>query len=78
MEHWKEQLPPDFQLKEASIDLPFEEDACRCHFIFLQNHGNDLHLVLKYQWYVGEGVLSTFKAISGAISEVMSFALPHL
>ncbi|XP_057544940.1 187-kDa microtubule-associated protein AIR9 [Amaranthus tricolor] len=72
MEHWKEQLPPGFQLKEASIDLPFEEDACRCHFIFLQNHGNDLHLVLKYQWYVGEGVLSTFKAISGAISEVYS------
>lgn len=70
VEHWKDQLPPGFQLKEASIDLPFEEDACRCHFIFLQIHGNDLNLVLKYQWYVGEGPLSSFKAIPDAISEV--------
>uniref|UniRef100_A0A803N0W9 Uncharacterized protein n=1 Tax=Chenopodium quinoa TaxID=63459 RepID=A0A803N0W9_CHEQI len=70
VEQWRDQLPPGFLLKEASIDLPFEEDACRCHFIFLQDHGNDSNLVLKYQWYVGEGVLSNFKAIPDAISEV--------
>ncbi|KNA25666.1 hypothetical protein SOVF_002920 [Spinacia oleracea] len=69
-EQWKDQLPLGFHLKAASIDPPFEEDACRCHFIFLQNHGNDLNLVLKYQWYCGEGILSPFKAIPDAISEV--------
>lgn len=70
VDNWKDQLPPGFQLKEASIDPPFEEDACRCHFIFLQDHGNDTNLALKYQWYVGEGVLSSFKSIPGAVSEV--------
>lgn len=70
IEHWKDQLPPGLQLKEASIDPPFEEDACRSHFIFLRDHEIDLKLVLKYQWYVGERALSTFKAIPDAVSEV--------
>ncbi|KAL2930498.1 hypothetical protein RDABS01_035908 [Bienertia sinuspersici] len=70
VERWKDQLPPGFQLKEASVDPPFEEDACRCHFIFLQDPGNNSKLVMKYQWYVGEGTLSAFKAIPEAISEV--------
>ncbi|XP_074276682.1 187-kDa microtubule-associated protein AIR9 [Silene latifolia] len=70
IEHWKDQLPPGFQLQEASIDPPFEEDACRCHFIFLKDHGIDSNLVLKYQWYIGERTLSSFKIIPDAISEV--------
>ncbi|KAH9610756.1 hypothetical protein KSS87_003287, partial [Heliosperma pusillum] len=70
IEHWKDQLPPGFQLQEASIDPPFEGDACRCHFIFLKDHGIDSNLVLKYQWYIGERTLSSFKVIPDAISEV--------
>ncbi|GAB4829402.1 187-kDa microtubule-associated protein air9 [Ancistrocladus abbreviatus] len=70
VEHWKDQLPPGFQLKEASIDPPFVEDACRCHFIFVQDHGVDSKLVLKYQWYLGERALSTFMPIPNAMGEV--------
>ncbi|KAK9696993.1 hypothetical protein RND81_08G008800 [Saponaria officinalis] len=70
VEHWKDQLPPGFVLQEASIDLPFEEDACRCHFIFSKDHDIDTNLVLKYQWYVGERTLSSFKVIPDATSEV--------
>ncbi|KAL8129516.1 hypothetical protein V2J09_018671 [Rumex salicifolius] len=70
VEHWANQLPPDFQLKEASIDPPFVEDACRCHFIFAQDHGSVAKLVLQYQWYLGDRVLSDFVAIPDANSEV--------
>ncbi|KAL9224400.1 hypothetical protein vseg_000436 [Gypsophila vaccaria] len=72
VEHWKDQLPPGFLLQEASIDPPFEEDACRCHFIFLKDHDIDTNLILKYQWYIGERTLSCFKAIPDATSEVYS------
>ncbi|GMH20814.1 hypothetical protein Nepgr_022656 [Nepenthes gracilis] len=69
VEHWKDQLPPGFQLKEASIDPPFVEDACRCHFIFVQDHATDSKLILKYQWYLGERALSNFIAIPDAMGE---------
>ncbi|KAL9252679.1 187-kDa microtubule-associated protein AIR9-like protein [Drosera capensis] len=70
VEHWKDQLPPGFQLKEASIDAPFVEDLCRCHFLFAQFDGVESKLVLKYRWYIGESAISHFVAIPEAITEV--------
>lgn len=66
-----------YLLKEASIDQPFEEDACRCHFTFVQNStlSTDPHVVLNYQWFVGERMLSDFAAIPDATEEVMKFCI---
>ncbi|XP_050222045.1 187-kDa microtubule-associated protein AIR9 isoform X2 [Mercurialis annua] len=70
-EQWKDQLPPDYVLKDASIDQPFEEDACRCHFSFGQaNTLNVDPLVLRYQWFMGRRTLSSFVAIPDASGEV--------
>lgn len=65
-------MPPGYLLKEASIDKPYEDDACRCHFIFVQDRtlSIDSDLVLKYQWFIGDRTASNFMAISDATAEV--------
>ncbi|XP_020586552.1 187-kDa microtubule-associated protein AIR9, partial [Phalaenopsis equestris] len=68
LEKWKEHLPPGFMLEETSVDQPFEEDICHCHFRFI-NLSSDSELVLKYQWFVGERTPSKFEAIADAIEE---------
>lgn len=72
LEQWKEQLPPGYLLKEASIDKPYEEDACHCHFAFVKDESaiNDTELLLKYQWFIGEKALANFIAIPDATEEV--------
>lgn len=72
VEQWKDRMPPGYLLKEASIDKPYEDDACRCHFIFVQDRtlSIDSDLVLKYQWFIGDRTASNFMAISDATAEV--------
>uniref|UniRef100_A0A5B7C371 187-kDa microtubule-associated protein AIR9 n=1 Tax=Davidia involucrata TaxID=16924 RepID=A0A5B7C371_DAVIN len=72
VEQWKDQFPPGYMLKEASVDQPFEEDACCCHFSFIKDKtgSSDLELVLNYQWFVGERTPSNFTAIPDATGEV--------
>ncbi|KAM4101329.1 hypothetical protein ACB094_05G135400 [Castanea mollissima] len=72
VEQWKDKLPSGYLLKEASVDQPSEEDACRCHFTFVQDGtlSTDPQLVLKYQWFMGERMLSNFAAIPDATGEV--------
>ncbi|XP_059666134.1 187-kDa microtubule-associated protein AIR9 isoform X2 [Cornus florida] len=72
VEQWKDQFPPDYLLKEAYVDQPFEEDACCCHFNFIKDKAgsSDTELVLKYQWFVGERTPSNFTAIPDATGEV--------
>ncbi|XP_052179549.1 187-kDa microtubule-associated protein AIR9 [Diospyros lotus] len=71
-EQWKDQFPPGYLLKEASIDQPFEEDACFCHFSFITDKtgSNDSDLILKYQWFIGERTPSNFLPIPDATGEV--------
>lgn len=69
LEQWKDQLPSGYLLKEASIDHPFEEDACRCHFK-LVTMSSDSEMILKYQWYIGDKTPTNFVAINGAVGEV--------
>lgn len=70
-EQWKDHFPPGYLLKGASVDQPFEEDACRSHFVFIQDTTSvDLELVLRYQWFVGERALSNFAAIPDATGQV--------
>ncbi|OMO92313.1 hypothetical protein COLO4_17682 [Corchorus olitorius] len=71
-EQWKDHFPPGYLLKEASVDKPFEEDACRCHFSFVQEStlSSDLDIILKYKWFLGERTLSSFTAIPDADGEV--------
>ncbi|KAK9155120.1 hypothetical protein Sjap_002600 [Stephania japonica] len=72
VEQWKDHLPPGYVLKEASVDRPFEEDACHCRFIFAKDRtlSNDSELVLKYQWFIGEKTPINFLPISGSEGEV--------
>ncbi|XP_031377815.1 187-kDa microtubule-associated protein AIR9 isoform X1 [Punica granatum] len=72
VEQWKDKFPPGYLLKEASIDKPFEEDACACHFNFVQDStlSLDPQLILKYQWFIGERTPSNFTAIPDATGEV--------
>ncbi|XP_058200285.1 187-kDa microtubule-associated protein AIR9 isoform X1 [Rhododendron vialii] len=72
LEQWKDQFPPGYLLKEVSIDKPFEEDACCCHFNFVteKTGSSNSDLVLKYQWFVGERTPSNFIAIPEATGEV--------
>ncbi|KAJ4980259.1 hypothetical protein NE237_031096 [Protea cynaroides] len=72
IEQWKDHLPPGFLLKEASVDQPFEEDACRCHFMFVKDRtiSTDSELILKYQWFIGEKTPTNFVAITDAVGEV--------
>ncbi|GLT64986.1 hypothetical protein SLA2020_374440 [Shorea laevis] len=69
---WKDNFPPGYLLKEASIDKPFEEDTCHCHFVFIKEStlSVDAELILKYQWFMGERMLSNFTAIPAATGEV--------
>lgn len=71
-EQWKDTFPPGYLLKEASIDKPFEEDACHCHFVFVQEStlSIDLDIILKYKWFLGERALSNFTAIPDVNGEV--------
>lgn len=71
-EQWRDHLPPGFLVKEAFIEKPSEEDACRCHFVFVQDStlSIDPQLVLKYQWFLGERPLSNFVPIPDATGEV--------
>ena len=74
---WKDKLPSGYLLKEASVDQPSEEDACRCHFTFVQDGtlSTDPPLVLNYQWFMGERMLSNFAAIPDATGEVLEFCI---
>ena len=65
-------MPPDYLIKEASVDQPSEEDACRCHFTFVQEStlSSDPQLVLRYQWFVGDRTPSNFTPIPDATGEV--------
>lgn len=56
------------------MDQPLEEDACCCHFTFIQDSAMsmDQSLILKYQWFLGEKILSNFVPIADATGEVMS------
>ncbi|XP_048228630.1 187-kDa microtubule-associated protein AIR9 [Ricinus communis] len=71
-EQWKDHFPPGYLLKDASVDQPFEEDACRCHFSFVQDNtlNVDSQLALRYQWFMGERTLSDFVAIPDVTEEV--------
>lgn len=75
VEQWKDHLPSGYLLKEAYVDQPSEEDACHCHFTFVQDGElcSDTQLVLNYQWFVGERMLSNFAAIPDATGVVMDF-----
>ncbi|KAK4254784.1 hypothetical protein QN277_010113 [Acacia crassicarpa] len=72
VEQWKDHLPPNFHLKEASIDQPLEEDSCCCHFTFIQDSAMsiDQPLTLKYQWFLGERALSNFVPIPDATNKI--------
>ncbi|XP_077243847.1 outer arm dynein light chain 1 protein [Tasmannia lanceolata] len=72
VEQWKDHLPPGYTLKEASVDQPFEEDACHCHFDFANDRSvsSDSELVLKYQWFIGERTPSNFVVIADAVGKV--------
>ncbi|KAL6500611.1 187-kDa microtubule-associated protein air9 [Orobanche hederae] len=71
LEQWKEQLPSGYLLKKASVDRPFEEDACCCHFEFVRDitEGSNLELDLKYKWFRGR-TASNFTEILGASGEI--------
>ncbi|XP_078436682.1 outer arm dynein light chain 1 protein isoform X2 [Wolffia australiana] len=71
-EYWKDHVPPGYLLKKASVDRPFEEDECRCHFIFVKDSttSNVAELCLKYQWFIGEKTPTNFVPITGAATEV--------
>lgn len=72
LEQWKDHFPPGYLLKEISMDKPFEEDACCCHFNFVTDKtgSSNSDLVLKYQWFVGERTPSNFIAIPEVTGEV--------
>ncbi|KAM6551906.1 hypothetical protein CsatB_001714 [Cannabis sativa] len=71
-ERWKENLPAGYLVKEASVDRPSEEDACHCHFTFVQEStlSVDSQLVLRYQWFVGDRTPTNFTVIPDAREEV--------
>ncbi|KAI4312428.1 hypothetical protein MLD38_037238 [Melastoma candidum] len=71
-EQWKDRLPPGYILKEASVDKPFEEDACCCHFNLVSDgtSSDDSRLELKYQWFIGGRTPCNFSAIQDATDEV--------
>ncbi|KAF5205341.1 Microtubule-associated air9-like protein [Thalictrum thalictroides] len=69
---WKDSLPPGYMLNEASVDHPFEEDPCRCHFIFAKDRAlsTESELILKYQWFIGDKTPINFVPIADAVGEV--------
>lgn len=72
VEQWKDHFPPGYMLMEASVDQPFEEDACCCHFLFTKDktRNDESELVLNYQWFIGGATLSNFTMIPDATAEV--------
>ncbi|KAI3741535.1 hypothetical protein L1987_59209 [Smallanthus sonchifolius] len=72
VEQWKDHFPHGYMLMEASVDQPFEEDACNCHFLFTKDKiiNENSELVLNYQWFTGSTTLSNFTPIPDATSEV--------
>ncbi|XP_072951631.1 187-kDa microtubule-associated protein AIR9-like [Typha angustifolia] len=68
-EQWKKHLPPGYMIEEASVDQPFEEDACGCHFKFTSLN-SDCELVLKHQWFIGDRTPTNFVTITDAVGEV--------
>ncbi|KVH88206.1 Leucine-rich repeat-containing protein [Cynara cardunculus var. scolymus] len=72
VEQWNDHFPPGYMLMEASVDQPFEEDACCCHFLFTKDkiRNDESELVLNYQWFIGGTTLSNFTMIPDAIAEV--------
>ncbi|KAJ4758953.1 Outer arm dynein light chain 1 protein [Rhynchospora pubera] len=69
-EQWKARVPPGYTVGEASVDQPFEEDTCTCHFTFNHVNGENYDLALKYQWYLGERTAVNFSPIDGATDKV--------
>lgn len=65
-------MPPGYVLREASVDKPFEEDACLCRFVFTKDRmlTTEMDLVLKYQWFIGDRTPTHFLPIEGAVQEV--------
>ncbi|PWA81634.1 outer arm dynein light chain 1 protein [Artemisia annua] len=72
VEQWKDHFPPGYMLMEASVDQPFEEDACNCHFLFTKTKtiNEESELELNYQWFIGGSSLSKFTPIPDATAEV--------
>ncbi|KAI4370946.1 hypothetical protein MLD38_019233 [Melastoma candidum] len=72
VEQWKDRLPPGYILKGTSVDKPFEEDACSCHFNLVPDgtSSDDSRLELKYQWFIGGRTPCNFTAIPDATDEV--------
>lgn len=72
VEQWKDSLPPGFMLNEASVEHPFEEDACHCHFVFAKDGdlSSESELIMKYQWFVGDKTPTNFVPIADAVKEV--------
>ncbi|XP_064970578.1 187-kDa microtubule-associated protein AIR9-like isoform X1 [Musa acuminata AAA Group] len=69
VEKWKDNIPHGYMLKQTSVDQPFEEDICCSHFNFV-NLSSHSELVLKFQWLIGERILSSFLPIADAVGEV--------
>ncbi|XP_078162701.1 outer arm dynein light chain 1 protein isoform X2 [Carex rostrata] len=69
-EQWKARVPPGYTVGEASVDQPFEDDACSCHFTFNYANGENHDLALKYKWYVGGRTPTNFSHNHGAIDKV--------
>ncbi|KAJ3670004.1 hypothetical protein LUZ60_010328 [Juncus effusus] len=70
-ELWKDKMPPGYMVKEASVDQPFEEDACCCNFSFSHSNGENYGLVLRYKWFIGGSrTPSNFTPIDGATDKV--------
>ncbi|CAA6657906.1 unnamed protein product [Spirodela intermedia] len=71
-EYWKSHLPPGYLLKKASVEQPFEQDTCHCHFVFVKDStvNNAAELCLKYQWFIGEKTPTNFVSVADAVSEV--------
>lgn len=80
VEKWKDNLPPGYVLKEASVDQPFEQDACHSHFVFAKDRtlSSDSELVLKYQWFIGERTPTNFVAIADAAGEVLNHCITFI
>jgi hypothetical protein len=70
-EQWKARVPPGYTVGEASVDQPFEEDPCNCHFIFNHANGENHDLALSYQWYVGGRTPVKFSPIDEATDKVL-------